>query len=462
VPYYWKATVESQRLMIFRLSTFLFNPIDFASWIAQLGQANMPAHSSDTTDNKGRLLSLATLVVAGEAIFFLPFILPRIFRPTLLEVFEINNFELGLFFSFYGIVAMAAYFFGGPLADKYPTRNLMTIALVLTAVGGLFMATIPAAAPMKFLYAGWGITTILLFWSALIRATRQWGGDKLQGRAFAFLDGGRGLVGAIIGTLAVGLLAWWMPEQPAALSVQDKSDAFRHVILFFAVMTFGAAVMVWYVLPVDDQSQNRIDQISIKAIKPLLVKPAIWLQAIIIVCAYVGYKITDDFSLLAKDILGFDDVSAAGIGTLALWMRPIVSISLGFFADRFRLTKLIMIGFGFTIVGGLVIGSGISNPGVVSIYLATIIATTIGVYGVRGLYFSIMGEGKIPLIHTGTAVGLISVIGYTPDFFMGPLMGYLLDASPGALGHQHVFLLLAGFSVVGLGAAFWFRKVSGS
>jgi hypothetical protein len=56
---------------------------------------------------------------------------------------------------------------------------------------------------------------------------------------------------------------------------------------------------------------------------------------------------------------------------------------------------------------------------------------------------------------TGTAVGLISLIGYTPDIFAGPAMGYLLDSSPGAEGHQHVFWMLAIFSFVG-GIAAWY------
>ena len=31
------------------------------------------------------------------------------------------------------------------------------------------------------------------------------------------------------------------------------------------------------------------------------------------------------------------------------------------------------------------------------------------------------------IILTGTAVGVISIIGYTPDIFSGPLIGYFID-----------------------------------
>ena len=59
---------------------------------------------------------------------------------------------------------------------------------------------------------------------------------------------------------------------------------------------------------------------------------------------------------------------------------------------------------------------------------------------------------------TGTAVGIISVVGYTPDIFMGPVMGILLDNNPGLVGHQQVFLLLAAFAAVGTFASIRFKN----
>ena len=134
------------------------------------------------------------LVFAGEAIFGLPFVLVRIFRPTVLEVLELNNTQLGTAFSAYGIVAMAAYLLGGPLADRFSARRLMVTALLTTSLGGAVFWTLPDATTLAWLYAWFGLTTILPFWAALLRVTREWGGDDAQGRAYGLLDGGRGLV----------------------------------------------------------------------------------------------------------------------------------------------------------------------------------------------------------------------------------------------------------------------------
>ena len=61
---------------------------------------------------------LLLLILAGESVFILPFVLSRVFRPTVLEAFDLTNTELGLCFSVYGLVALIAYLLGRP-----PSRN---------------------------------------------------------------------------------------------------------------------------------------------------------------------------------------------------------------------------------------------------------------------------------------------------------------------------------------------------
>ncbi|MEZ6083820.1 MAG: MFS transporter [Phycisphaerae bacterium] len=100
---------------------------------------------------------MVALVVAGEAIFLLPFVFPRVFKPTILEVFGLTNSELGTAFAFYGIVAMVAYALGGPLADLFQPRRLLAIALVATALGGVLLWRIPSHSTLKWIYGYWGL-----------------------------------------------------------------------------------------------------------------------------------------------------------------------------------------------------------------------------------------------------------------------------------------------------------------
>src|SRR3546814_1707708 len=102
-------------------------------------------------------------IVAGEAVFMLPFVVARVFRTTFLEVFALSNFQLGSAFSVYGMVAMASYFFGGPLADRFDARTLIVLALVDTASGGIVFATIQSIIVLTLLYGirgGWAEQTL--------------------------------------------------------------------------------------------------------------------------------------------------------------------------------------------------------------------------------------------------------------------------------------------------------------
>jgi len=400
----------------------------------------MPGSSA----NKGRTITLVALIIAGEAIFFLPFVIARVFRPTLLDFFQISNTELGLWFSVYGLVAMISYLLGGILADRFPARSLMAIALWLTSGGGFIMALGPSNRAMLFIYGFWGFTTICLFWAAMIRATRDWGGNEFQGRAFGWLEGGRGSVAALLATLAFFMFS--------------RDGNFRSVILFTSVVTCVCGYLVWVFVPGRPSERTRTSfKETREGIISLLRLPKIWLLSLIIICAYAGYKITDDFSLFAREVLGLSESNAAGVGTAALWLRAFIAILAGYLADRYRKTGIIIFGFAITSIGALLFGFRILD-GVIPLILLNLALTAAGIYGVRALYFAVLKEAGIPHFLTGTAVGIVSFAGFVPEIFMGPWMGYLLDRSPGPDGHAHVFLLLSAFSIIGFVAGLLFYK----
>ena len=396
--------------------------------------------------SRGKSITLFTLIIAGESIFFLPFVLARVFRPTLLDLFGISNTELGLWFSLYGVVAMVSYLLGGPLADRFPARNLMAIALWLTSVGGLLMSLVPSSTIMLWLYAFWGFTTICLFWAAMIRATREWGATSFQGRAFGWLEGGRGGVAALLATLSFLLFS--------------QIRNFQWVILATSAWTLLSGIMVWLYIPLRSPVRSRQrNREVVRAVYTLLGMRSTWLLTIIILCAYSGYKITDDYSLFARDVLGFSEVNAAGIGTIALWIRALVAILAGYLADRFQRIGVIVVGFALTLAGGLLLGLEIFQ-GVTALLLMNLALTASGIYAVRALYFAVMKEAKIPVGLTGTAVGMVSFAGFAPEIFISPWMGHLLDRSPGAAGHADVFMLLSAFALTGLVAGWLFHRTA--
>jgi len=405
---------------------------------------------------KANWIFLLLLILAGESVFILPFVLPRIFRPTVLETFNLDNVQLGLCFSAYGIVALLSYLFGGPLADKFSPRKLIAVSLWMTALGGIVYASFPSFNVLKILYGYWGFTTIFLFWPSLIKATRVWGGLVSQGKAFGFLDGGRGMVGALFGTMGVFVFSLFMSNEITSASLSESKAAFRYVILISSFVIVLVGILVWFFMRIAKEGERKIilDKITISQITAVLRLPAVWLLMIIILCAYVGYKITDVFSLYAKEVMEYDQVQSAQVGTFLLFVRPVVGILIGIIADRTKTTLWLLLSFVFSFFGALLFATGVISNSTTILFFISILIVAAGVYAGRSLYFAVMERGQIPLVLTGTTVGIISLVGYTPDIFAGPAMGYLLDNSPGIVGHQHVFWMLAIFSFIG-GLAAW-------
>lgn len=414
------------------------------------------------TTKKQPLYVIILLILAAEAIFILPFVLQRIFRPTFLETFAINNEDLGYCFSVYGIVAVISYLFGGPLADKFHPKNLMSVALVLTALGGLYYATFPEYGELKILYGYWGFTTIFLFWAAMIKATRVWGGKNKQGIAFGFLDGGRGLVAAAFGSVGVLIFSLFIDVDISETSLVERQYAFKQVILTCSAIVAVIAVLVYFFLkPLEsDTLKSDINYFNLESFKILLKIPSVRLLMLIILCAYTGYKASDLFTLYAKDVMGYDAIKSASVGTSLLYIRPIIGVVIGFMADRTRASLWLIIGFLLTSLSSIVFALGIINDSTTLLFIINILLMAIGVYSCRVLYFATLEEAKIPIALTGTAVGLVSIIGYTPDIFSGPMFGILVDNPDKIAGLQNAFLVLAGFSLIGLLASFWFYRIS--
>jgi len=355
---------------------------------------------------------------------------------------------------------LIAYLLGGLVADLFAPGRLMGVALILTALGGVFLSQFPSLGQLKILYGYWGMTTILMFWAAMIKATRIWGGKDRQGKAFGFLDGGRGLVAAGFGSLGLYVLSIFVVDDFESMDFASRQSAFQYMILVFSAVVASVGVLIFFGLQSKTEDKIVEEKLGLENIKKALKLPTVWLMMIIILTGYCGYKITDIFSLYAKDVMGYDELKAAGIGTLLLYIRPILGIVIGFLADKNKPSLYLGIGFLIMMIGAISLSSGIIGPSVVPLFILSIFGTALGVYAIRSLYFAIMEEGNIPVILTGTAVGMASFIGYTPDIFMGPLIGVLLDNNPGATGHQYVFGILAIFAAIGLIATIIFIRIN--
>ena len=398
-----------------------------------------------------RIVQITVLILAGEMVFSLPFHTARFFRPTLLDVFGFSNTNLGDVFAVYGITAMLAYFPGGIIADRLSTRSLLSSSLILTAFGGIYMATIPSGGRMALLYGYWGITTIFMFWAAMIKSAREWGGGLSQGKAFGILDGGRGFTAACFAFIGIAVLALYLPVDATLATDEERRTGFRSVILMYSFATGAIGVLTWFLLPASTEKSPTLSSgRSVKGAFATLQRPIVWAQAGIILCAYCGYKGLDNYSLYAVQVLGMNEIDGARLSAYASYVRPVAAVVAGLLADRYMASRIISLTFGLLVASFGILSVATPTSDWLILIFTNIFVSAFAVFALRGIYFALLEETKTPRNVTGTTVGIVSFVGFTPEIFFAPITGRILDAAPGVPGHQNYFLFLAAIASVGL------------
>jgi len=410
------------------------------------------------TKQNQRWTQIVLLILAGEAIFLLPFVLVRIFRPTFLRVLEIDNTELGFSFSAYGILALVSYSIGGIIADKVAPKFLIASALFATALGGFYLLKLPSADELIWLYGYWGVTTILLFWAPLLKATRNWGTQNKQAFAFGLLEGGRGAIAALLGVFGLSVFAL-ETSSFETISDLERINTFKTIVTVVSsfVALVGLLVLVFLKRENPHGKQSRL---SLSDAFKVLKYSKTWLLMLIILSAYVGYKITDFFPQYATDVLNTNEEQAGRYGTILMITRPVTALLFALIADRFLKNVLIQIGFIIMGCCAALFASGWITAQLTSLFLINMLITGIAVYAIRTLYFALVEEGKFSYAKTGSIVGFVSVIGFTPDIFVGPVSGYYLDTYPGIKGFQFVFFGLFICAIIGFASSHLFGSVT--
>ena len=306
--------------------------------------------------------------------------------------------------------------------------------------------------------------SVFLFWASMIKATRIWGGENKQGIAFGFLDGGRGLVAALFGSVGVLIFSLFITKDIELTSIEERRIAFKQVITYTSYAVIVIGIIVFFFLKLNTKktltSEKTSKLITIENFKIVMKYKVVWLLMIIILCAYYGYKMTNLFTQYAEQVMHYDKIESAKVGTYLLYMRPVIGVAIGLLADRTKASLWIIVGFFLMALTSLIFALGIINDSTPLLFVLSIGTMAIGVYSARVLYFATLEETKIPMALTGTAVGFISVIGYTPDIFTGIINGYFLDKYNEDIGHQIVFAIMFGFAIIGCIASYKLFKHS--
>ena len=392
-----------------------------------------------------RYFQFLLLLSAGGAIYPLLY-LRQNFEVSILEVFDITISELGSYYSILGVMYMVCYLPSGWLADKFSPRLLISFSMAATGGLGLWFASVPSKEVLPYIFLGWGLAAGLTFWASLIKGVKMLAGKNEQGRLFGILDGGRGLVEAVLATIAIALFAYAIETNGESTTV-----ALKQVIHMYSYTCLTLAVIVFLFFNNNNdikEEKKKSEGNLINNLKFLFSIPEIWMVAGVIFCGYQLFWATYSFSAYMQQSYEVSAVTAGFITVAKLWMRPIGGIGAGFLGDRFRVENILALSLLGASLGLLAM---IALPQFNTIYMILGVVLLIGVltYAIRGLYWAILDGCNIPLHVTGLAVGFISLIAYTPDIFLPILNGYLADRYEGLTVYNFYFGYIAAMGVLG-------------
>ncbi|WP_343551449.1 MFS transporter [Pantoea sp.] len=396
------------------------------------------------TNNITRWLTLAVISISGGISFDLAY-LRYIYQIPMAKFMGFTNTEIGLIMSTFGITAILLYAPGGIISDKFSHRKVMSGAMIATGLLGLIMATYPPLWAMLLIQVAFAITTILLLWAVSIKAASLLGTREEQGKIMGWMEGLRG-----VGVMGLALFTVWVFAQ----FHPDDPNSLKAVILIYSGTYIALGIACWFLVS-DGFAQHHDDEPSAFSLQHairVLKMPTTWYCSMIIFGVYTLYAILSYSTNYLSEIYGMSLVAASYMGIIINKVFRAICGPMGGMLtsySRWRSpTRVIqvfaLVSFTTLILLWLVTRQPVSL--VLAIGLILLMAFTC--YASRGLYFACIGEVNTPKQILGTTIGICSVIGFLPDVFVYPVIGYWQDTLPPVLAYRNMWMMGATASVL--------------
>lgn len=374
--------------------------------------------------------TLLLLAIGAGSIFQLPYIRESFYIP-IQNAMNLTNAQMGALTAWYAIVATPAYFLGGIVADKFSPKIMLTFSFIATGLLGLWFSTFPGYEISRIIFALMGLTTVMTYWSSVIKATRMLGTSEEQGRLFGLQEGLRGFVNAGIVFAMTAVFAHYTNN------VHGAAWAIR----FCAAELIAVGILCFIFIKGNSEEKSEPLKDIFVGMFRCFKYPRVWMLTGIVFTAYSIYALMSYINTYAVNFCGMSEASAATLGGVRYLLQGIGGICGGFLADKLH-SRLKTIGI-FAGLLSLSWAAFIFIPGETAMLMPVLGNFCFGVilvYSIRSLYFADIDEACLPVHLTGRVSGILSCFGYLPDVFLLTLTGSWLDSYAGKTGYNMIFV----------------------
>ena len=366
--------------------------------------------------------------------------------PQMLDLWEISKTQFGILMTIYGVVHNVFYLCLAWAQDRFSTRSLISINMVLGGVTTFFLGKTTDFATLCFLFVMLSLWCEGAFWPAILSAVRKSTSDSNQSKIFGLLEGGRGGVELLQNSLAVGLYT--------ALGYNVLGLELAFMVNAGVMIILG--IIAWFKLPKETLLKSGADTKKanrevLEGMKVTLKLPEVWLAGAAGFSVYMAYTSLPFFLTYLDELHTLPILAISVFGILSTsGGRIAIAFPSGFIADRFFGGSAGGIRAGLCLVIFLSLIMLILSPSNGPwLAMLTMLGLAFLFFFMRALYFAPFGEMGVPPRFSGSVIAVAAFIIYLPSAFAYLLWGLILDNYSGITGYKYLFATLAIVAAIG-------------
>lgn len=367
---------------------------------------------------KQNYIIIAILAFANTAVYGIPCMKMQ-FYDIMQSAWGFTHSQLSGLYSIYGIVCMGAYLAGGFLADAFPAKKIMISALAASGILHLFTLLQLSYYILCVIFALLGITSVMAFYPASMKILSCMQNEK-ESNGIVF-----GIYVAIVNiiNICIALLGIYVLHRFA-----NNTSVFRSMILVYGIMHFVAALFILLLFKNQEEATEK-NSIEFKELPQLICNKNLWLVIVIVFCnyllqstmVYVIPYFSNIYHMSESTVLIF---SILRVNITTIIIAPFSGKITDIWNSATRLIKYTFVSAGILMI--VIIGSLYIDIPVVILMLLILGVNAICIAG-KTVNLVTINEIGISKEIRGTAIGLVSLLGYSSDAFYYSYAGGCLD-----------------------------------
>lgn len=380
-------------------------------------------------------LSVAVMALANSSIYGIIYMRNSYYN-IMRDTLRLTHVEMGNIWTVYGVVSMFSYLAGGWIADTFPLKKMIKISLIGVIGSAAVLWTKPSYEVMLLIYALFAVFAILTYYPVSMKIISYIGKEAGEGKVFGTYWTLVFVVNICVSTIGIHFVNQFQ---------NNHEKAYSTMILVYEVILVIALVLFQRFFRLDFQAEKSQRETVYRQFQILKDKKIILISLIV----FLNYIVISSFSYLTPYMLDVLKLSQSDVLLVNMIkgeiLGAIVTFTIGIITDKLH-SAIKVIGYASAIGAVLLVNVCLMKNNLL-LSIMFIILMTVLFTGSKSVTMVTVSESKISMKNSGTAIGVISFLGYCPDAFYYIFAGRILERY-GQFGYTILFAVSSVIAIL--------------